>query len=205
MYIDVNDEKSNQRFILFSDYSISEKIYSYEEAKKIEEKLSGTGFFVDESIAQAVSELNKKGYFTKYCCSGHLLKNRKPVKFTQSKVTLDSIPQKKQYLSPKNGFLKIAEDEENILFLSKGACSQSYITFADGIELYSAPEGFFIYSDEHNIIRADVECCIEENGKLRFINDNEAREQLRQISKNLLNWANSLPYKKTSLNQKSKR
>ena len=29
-------------------------------------------FEVDEDIAEAISILNKKGYYTKYCCSGHV-------------------------------------------------------------------------------------------------------------------------------------
>ena len=28
-------------------------------------------FEVDEDISQTISILNKKGYYTKYCCSGH--------------------------------------------------------------------------------------------------------------------------------------
>ena len=27
---------------------------------------------VDEAIAETISILNKKGYYTKYCCSGHV-------------------------------------------------------------------------------------------------------------------------------------
>ena len=29
-------------------------------------------FEVDEDIAETISILNKKGYYTKYCCSGHV-------------------------------------------------------------------------------------------------------------------------------------
>ena len=75
------------------------------------------------------------------------------------------------------------------------------------MELSSIPTGFYLDSDYYTnftktLIRANVVCCVEENGKLRFISDDEAKEQLRQIREHLLNWAINLSYKKTSSIQK---
>lgn len=39
-------------------------------------------FEVDEYIAEAISILNKKGYYTKYCCSGHTFDDGRYITFT---------------------------------------------------------------------------------------------------------------------------
>lgn len=203
MYCDVNDEESNQRFISFDDYSVSEKVYTHDEAIKLQEALSERGFFVDESIAKAISELNRKGYVTKFCCGGHLLKDRKPITIMERKDILDFLPKRRQHLSPKNGYIKISEDDESISFLYNGSCSQSYVTFDETVELDSVPDGYFLDDDgPNNIIRANVDCCVYEAGEQRFINDEEARKYLQQLNENLLNWVISLPYKKASSIQK---
>lgn len=196
MFCDVNEEKSNQLFIFFDDYSVSERVYTYDEAIKLQEVLSNQGFFVDETIAQAISQLNKKGYTTSYCCSGHLLKDRQPVLVKEKKNILDFLPERKKHLIPKNGYIKVEEDEKNILFLYEGAYSQSYITFAEEVKIDSIPEGFYLDLDNSNTtIRSNADCCIDDNGT-RFISDDEARERLRHISENLQSWVNTLPYKK---------
>ena len=199
VYCDVNDEKSNQKFISFDDYSVSERVYSYDEAIKLQEVFSDQGFFVDESIAQAISELNRKGYITKYCCSGHLFKDRQPIRVEEKKEILELLPKRKEHLIPKKGYIEISEDDEKYTFLYNGACSMAYVAFAEGVEIDSIPEGFYLDSEESAyVIRAEVECCTDEGSGPRFISDDEAREGLRQISRNLQEWANTLPYKKTA-------
>ena len=39
-------------------------------------RIAGSLFEVDECLAEVISILNKKGYHTEYCCSGHLRKTR---------------------------------------------------------------------------------------------------------------------------------
>jgi len=68
---------------------------------------------IDELIAPAIQVLNQKGYTTKYCCSGHPL---------------------------KDWLMRTSKTEEG--YEKSMAPIRSYIAFADGITLPSLPPGF---------------------------------------------------------------
>ncbi len=46
---------------------------------------------IDDDIVEAISTLNKKGYITDYCCSGHIDSPIIYIKFSQ-RINLDIIP-----------------------------------------------------------------------------------------------------------------
>ena len=115
---------------------IKEKTYEMWDFPSVsEDNESMEGWFsVDEVIAPVVQELNKRGYYTTYCCSGHSIHSLLPM-----------------YIESKE------EGIEDEFYGYYPACSPSlYIAFDRdyGLGLCTAiPEGFYM-DDENTVMQS---------------------------------------------------
>ena len=92
-------------------------------------------FEVDDFIALPIQELNRKGYTTKYSCTGHPFKGLVHLYFIDDE-----------------------DDKEKCALAEIVPDAKSYIAFKQGIILPTIPEGFYVdEEDEDFTIRADDE------------------------------------------------
>ena len=94
---------------------------------------------IDDKIVETIQELNRKGYITTYCCSGH----DNYSKFSIAPVFLPkgiSAEQAKSMITDQTVDLGIYE--ENKVIGAIQAWQSPYISFADVYEFSSIPEGF---------------------------------------------------------------
>ena len=132
---------------------------------------------VDEAIAETISILNKKGYYTKYCCSGHV-KDPRLYELYKEKSLEDFKGDLGYIISNKNG-------EYDILI--PYTYTYIYIMFKENINFNILPEGFKL--NGKNLIEMKID--YYSNGKRKSSNDID--KELKIANKVLLNWALSLP------------
>lgn len=91
-------------------------VYEYlmiDNPKCLDKKCLGFLFDIDELFAPIIAILNKKGYKTLFCCSGHIIPDEEIV----------------YYKNQKRHF--------------KNETIESYIVFGDNIKLPTIPDGYF--------------------------------------------------------------
>ncbi len=124
---------------------------------------SGDYFEVDELIAKPIQILNRKGYITDFCCSGH------PFAF----VTEGSME---------------GDPEHKINEMRFESSNRAYISFKAGICLPTLPPGFFIDDSTHKKQNKVVIYKIYNNNKVYvFIRD------ILETMEQLYEWAFNLP------------
>lgn len=105
-------------------------------------------FEVDENIALVISMLNKKGYRTTYCCSGHAFPDI--IEFrSDNKEDFDClIFCDLQEIRYENGMYKAFD---------KGNAKCCYISFAEDYSFSELPEGF-TYDGNYKSIEKEFTC-----------------------------------------------
>ena len=159
MLKDVAYEKSNQKFITYGDYSVSDESFDSDITEELFNGQTNNGFFVDEPIAEAISILNKKGYATSYSCAGHLPLHKCDTILLskESKSHLSKYPQILLYRTYQYGYTKVNEDDEAVYYSSSCNCSPPYIAFEKGSFLDDIPEGFTVENnDKFLIIKGNI-------------------------------------------------
>ena len=131
-------------------------------------------FEVDEEIAEVISVLNKKGYYTEYCCGGHI---RDPRIYEMYKLYSDDENIKFGYV--------VDEDGDKVNVLLPQTFTGIYIKFKDKIN-FLIPEGFNKYEDDTidkviDFYTGDKKKSFKEIGK-----------ELEMAHKVLLEWAKKL-------------
>lgn len=130
-------------------------------------------FEVDGLIAKSIQLLNRKGYKTSFCCSGH-------------------------YGSDKTEIVELYDEHENVIGETEVSEIRSsiYVAFVEGVELPCIPCGWYVDDLYPNVIRATI----NDNAALRNKEGIDGlRERLRvfkQILKRnaqLYSWARTLP------------
>lgn len=161
----------------------------------ISEKVKEQYFECDEMIAPTISLLNKKGYKTKYCCSGHSY----PYSFTKYH---ESLPVE---LENKNGIIldtvELCDEMKDFYEKCGRNCSYKsevfyptikkirlYILFEKTYNFSNLPKGFFI--DERRIDRT----CIRGHFENLNVEGFSRITIVYEINKSLYEWAESLPY-----------
>lgn len=130
-------------------------------------------FEVDEEIADIISMLNKKGYYTEYCCSGHIKDPRLYEMYTLDKDDEDV----------KLGY--IVEDSDKLSVLLPQTFAGIYIKFKDKYE-FDVPSGFTKY-DEYTIDKV-IDFYID--GKKKSYS--EIDKELNDAYNDLRKWVESL-------------
>lgn len=138
-------------------------------------------FEVDEDIAEAISILNKKGYYTKFCCSGHVKEPR-----------LYEMYNRKNNILYKDSYLGhvVNKNDDNYDILMPYTFTAAYITFSDKYNFDYLPVGFT------KVDGFTIERIIEyyNNGKRK--SSNYIDKEIKEVNRLLLSWANSLPLNK---------
>lgn len=156
---------------------------------------------VDDLIADTILELNKKGYITHACCSGH------------SKVELYpyELPLDKKEQALKENYV-IYEEDDMIHCCMPNITTYTYVMFAKGYNFEKVPEGFLYETAEEqynrhlkwkeedpnyqndNAIFGDhvgkMIMLMDENGKRRPTE--EVDREIMDANKILLEWSKKL-------------
>ena len=148
-------------------------------------------FLCDEAIAPAIALLNKKGYRTAYCCSGHLYDE-----ITDTLVLEDDFQDEELLREVYPGIIQIQKSEEGLrLKLRQNLSMQAYVTFEEDLDLPSLPEGWrergrsifhnFYWDESFPHPYAEKE--LQASSPYRFY------ERRLEIMEALYNWAEALP------------
>ncbi len=157
-------------------------------------------FECDELIAPVISVLNKKGYTTKNCCSGHPFET---INFGRIKPQAEDSHLSPFQLKEKYGYYSVsAKDKEGWYNVSQREwfAFEAYIDFASFVELPSMPEGFefdgrmirYSYYDDND------EELVNDNPYLFF------RKRL-DVMDHLYIWAKSLPEYDSIISEKNRK
>ncbi len=134
-------------------------------------------FEVDDLMGETISILNKKGYHTLYCCSGHVKDHRLYEKYHLHKDELDGI----------YDYHIINEEDDYVDVLIPYQNTFLYIMF-DKIYDFKLPKDFK-WVDEQTIYSYEIS--YYEDNKKR--NSNDIQKEIESVNKELLYWTLSLP------------
>lgn len=154
------------------------KKYINSETFEIEKNI----FEVDEDIANTISILNKKGYKTSYCCSGHI---KDPRLYEKYYISNDNdwgsdIP---------NSYI-IDKTNDGYYLLKPYTETHIYIKFCNEYHFLNLPIGFILEKD--NTLYKEISYYNESQKK----SSNEIDKEIKESNKQLVEWAKTLPSKK---------
>ena len=133
-------------------------------------------FDVDDDIANSISILNKKGYYTQYSCSGHVKDPRLYEKYIIDKnnqeICIDS------YI--------VEENTKEYTVLKPYTYTQIYIKFIEDYKFKNLPKEF---SKEDRIIYKTIKFYNDQGKKKSSVIEREIKES----NNHLFEWAQDLP------------
>ena len=135
-------------------------------------------FEVDEGIAQTISILNKKGYYTKYCCSGH---EKDPRLYE-----LYNVKNNDDFELKNLGYI-VNKNDDNYDIIMPYTDTSVYIMFDSYYVFDNLPEGFYRFND----VTISKEIDYYNDGKRRDWSD--IGKEIKDSNDELLRWAISLP------------
>lgn len=159
--------------MLFLCYNFVGDIMNHKYIDKNTFEIVDNVFEVDEEIAETISILNKKGYYTEYCCGGHIKDPR-----VYEMYKLDNEDEEIKF-----GYVVDKSDKVDVLLPQTFA--GIYIKFRDKIN-FKIPDGFTLYEDDTIDKVIDFYC----DGKKKSWK--EIDKELDNARKILLDWANNL-------------
>lgn len=135
-------------------------------------------FEVDDDISNSISLLNKKGYHTLFCCSGHLKDPRLYEKYRIEKESFDGEILNDAYV--------VYEDDKYIDILEPYTFTSCYVMFDKDYHFPDLPQGFKIL--DNNVI--DRVIPFYENGIKRSYED--ISKEIKEVNDILYNWVINL-------------
>ena len=137
-------------------------------------------FEVDEEIVESISLLNKKGYRTRYSCSGHV---KDPRMYEMYRV------KKSEEFDDKDlGFI-VKDNKDDYEILMPNRYTSIYVMFDKKYEFDNLPNGFYILDDEVTTIYKDI-MYYENNIKKK---SSDIESEIKKSNVELLEWVKSLP------------
>lgn len=131
-------------------------------------------FEVDDDIANSISLLNKKGYHTLFCCSGHLKDPRLYEKYHVEKKDFDGDILNDSYV--------VYEDDKYIDILEPYTFTSCYVMFDKDYHFFGLPDGFKLLNN--NVIDRIIP--FYENGIKRSYED--ISKEIKEVNGILYNW-----------------
>lgn len=137
-------------------------------------------FEVDENIAESIALFNKKGYYTRYSCSGHV---KDPRMYEMYRV------KKSDEFDDKNlGFI-VKDNKDDYEILMPNRYTSIYVMFDKKYEFKNLPIGFYTLNDEVTTIYKDI-MYYENNIKKK---SNDIQNEIDKSNLELLEWVKTLP------------
>ncbi len=133
-------------------------------------------FEVDENIAETISILNKKGYHTKYCCSGHIKDPRL--------YEMYNVKNNEDFNNAIGYVVNKRIDSYDILM--PYTFTAVYIMFAENYNFNKLPQGFKL---NNNTIEMVIDYYTNDVRK----NVYDIEKEIKDANDILLEWAKSLP------------
>lgn len=137
-------------------------------------------FEVDEDIAESISLLNKKGYYTRYSCSGHV---KDPRMYEMYKVNKSG-----EFDDKDLGFI-VEDNKDYYQILMPNRYTSIYVMFDKKYKFDNLPDVFNILDEEVTTIYKDI-MYYENNIKK---NSNDIESEIKKFNIKLLEWVKSLP------------
>lgn len=139
-------------------------------------------FEVDEDISQTISILNKKGYYTKYCCSGHAKDPRL--------YELYNVKNNDDFEFKDLGYI-VNQEKSNYDIIMPSINTSVYIMFESNYNFDNLPEGFNkVDNDNIDDYVISKEIYYYKNGKRK--DWNVIDKEIKDANDKLLKWAISL-------------
>ena len=137
---------------------------------------------VDSLIADTIAILNKLGYKTKACCSGHSFPQNKELFINQDLNFLEKVKKKNE-----QDIVEIRE--ESFDYWHEWTFTDIYILFDKKYDFINIPEGFEIDADNICCIRCKIDFYKDEKRK----RINNIHEEIEKNNNILYEWAKKLP------------
>lgn len=142
---------------------------------------------VDPGIAEAISLLNKKGYLTVACCSGHAFNDS----YDKRICDLTLFPEEKiKEIYPE--YYIVDKNEKQIVLITPKIATRIYILFIKDYHFEVLPFGFLkepMLDDDRLSIGKVIS--YYENDKRR--NPNDVQKEIDEYNNLLLEWVRKLP------------
>lgn len=151
---------------------------------------------VDDAIAETISVLNKKGYKTKYCCSGHV----KDIFRYDRQVCDISLLDENKFKEDFVEYFITNITDTNFSLITPREFTAIYIKFLNDYNFQELPIGFIKYPKWDDKLKDYSKTCFDlieykvsyyQDKMIRTIKDVE--EEINKYNKLLLEWANNLP------------